>query len=89
VFGKKFACKNIQYREPSPNFSLIPADNNLKIYTTLIEYCISKICSALKVGIGIERALGFDLICYSNCIQFFMEVGTNVGQNDKKRTELL
>lgn len=44
-----------------------------QISEIIIEYAIAKVCSMLRVGPLIKLDLGFDLVCYRNCIEFFME----------------
>ena len=38
------------------------------------EWFIMKICSILKVGPQIEPYFGFDILMYSECVEFAMEV---------------
>jgi hypothetical protein len=39
----------------------------------ILEYAIGKVCSMLGVGPRIKIDVGFDLVCYRDCIEFYME----------------
>jgi hypothetical protein len=43
------------------------------LLTAIQEYCYIKICSALEAGPQIGNLFGFDMVCYSSCIEFAME----------------
>ena len=38
-----------------------------------MEYALARVCSLLGVGPKLKRDIGFDLVCYRDCIEFFME----------------
>lgn len=43
----------------------------------VIEYSLAKVCSILGVGIPVGSPdHKFDLVCYEDCVEFFMEKGT-------------
>ena len=37
------------------------------------EYAIAKVCSALGIAPQIKTDVGFDLVCYRDCIEFYTE----------------
>jgi hypothetical protein len=41
--------------------------------SALREWFILKICSVLQIGPSLKKYFGFDLIFYSNCVDFGME----------------
>jgi hypothetical protein len=47
--------------------------NRGEIEDVVREVAISKICSMLKVGPGVETSIPFDVIIYANAIQFHLE----------------
>lgn len=38
-----------------------------------MEVATAKLCSLLQLGPGFETSLGFDLFCYTDCTEFYME----------------
>lgn len=38
----------------------------------LVEYSIAKVCSMLKIGPKVKTDIGFDLVCYRDCLEFYM-----------------
>ena len=34
---------------------------------------MAKVCSMLAIGSKIKLDIGFDLVCYRDCIEFYME----------------
>ena len=47
--------------------------NFSEIKSFIVEYVIGKICSALGVGPRVRPEPTFDLICYEDAIQFYVE----------------
>ena len=39
----------------------------------IVECAIAKVCSMLGVGPKMKLDIGFDLVCYRDCIEFYME----------------
>lgn len=44
-----------------------------EVELVVVECAIAKVCSMLGVGPKIKLDVGFDLVCYRDCIEFFME----------------
>lgn len=44
-----------------------------EISNVLIEFAIAKLCSVFKIGPMIDPYPGFDVICFKDCIEFYME----------------
>lgn len=44
-----------------------------QIQKAIREYCLYKICSMLKIGPEVIFRSNYDLVCYTNCIEFIME----------------
>jgi serine/threonine protein kinase len=47
--------------------------NFSEIQDVLIEYAFNKICAALRIGPQVKPELNFDVVCYEDAIQFYME----------------
>lgn len=45
-----------------------------EIHRVLVEVAIAKLCSFYEIGPEFVTDVGFDAICYSDCIDFLMEV---------------
>lgn len=39
----------------------------------IVECAIAKVCSILAIGPKMKLDIGFDLVCYRDCIEFYME----------------
>lgn len=52
--------------------------NYSEIFGVITEYGIAKICSMLGIGPRILPWGWFDLVCYQDCIEFGMELCTDI-----------
>lgn len=76
--SRELVAKRIKFLYPIP---IIPKGENNWIVTAnftevrsvLLEYGFLKLCSMLKIGPDVPTDIGFDVICYRNCMEFFME----------------
>lgn len=48
----------------------------------IIEYCIAKLCSILKIGPCMKLMFGFDLIIYDHYVEYAMEYCMDASQAD-------
>lgn len=39
-----------------------------RIEEVLVEYAITKICSFYEIGPQVDTHIGFDLLCYADCL---------------------
>lgn len=53
-----------------------------EIHRVIVEVAIAKLCSFYEIGPVFITEIGFDLICYGNCIEFHMEVCEPVDHTD-------
>ena len=44
-----------------------------EVEQVIMEFAIAKVCSMLAVGPRLKLDIGFDLVCYRDCIEFYME----------------
>lgn len=44
-----------------------------QVKEVLVEYAFARVLAMLGVGPRLKRDIGFDLVCYRDCIEFFME----------------
>ncbi len=63
-----YACKNILFK----NQSIFNEAQAETVYNVVVEYAYCKICSALKIGLCLSQPVVFDLICFADCVQFYM-----------------
>lgn len=76
----EFVAKRIQFREKLQLMSQryhgqewsISARFS-EVQKVIIEYAIAKVCSMLGVAPQVKTDIGFDLVCYRDCIEFYME----------------
>lgn len=75
---KRFVAKRIKFQQlvqiiPKGEHAWAVAANFSEVKSLLLEYGFLKLCSLLKIGPQVSTDIGFDLICYRNCVEFFME----------------
>lgn len=61
----------LRYSSDQMNWSL--QANFAEIQNLLIEYAFNRICAALGIGPQIGVSGGFDIVCYQNAAQFYLE----------------
>jgi serine/threonine protein kinase len=76
----ELVAKRIKFRE---KLQLMSKNNNgqewsvfarfSEVERVIVEYAIAKVCSMLGIAPQIKTDIGFDLVCYRDCIEFYME----------------
>jgi hypothetical protein len=68
-------CKRIYFPKPvqinGPRLAIHVNFADLK--DVLVEFAIAKLCSLFKIGPQIQNPFGFDLLCFRDHVEFYME----------------
>lgn len=73
--GRSIVVKRQRFRDNQP--VLLGKDefaNREELNGTILEVAIAKLCSFYEIGPKFETDLGFDLVCFSDCTEFHMEL---------------
>ncbi len=71
---EQFAIKSIVYNQQP----FTPTQKSQKkLSNAIIEYCMYKLCSALKIGPHTPAYFGFDLLIFNSTVEFSMEKCVN------------
>lgn len=70
---RNFAVKRQLDNEPPPT-SLGESISKSKIEEVLTEYALTKICSFYELGPQVDTHIGFDVLCYEDCVEFHLEL---------------
>ena len=74
TYGKLFCCHSYNDETKSVVKCISTKENDFSfLKSTIKEFFIYDMMSALKIGPKILRMSGFDFILFSNCIEFEME----------------
>lgn len=76
--ARELVAKRIKFLHPLPIIpkgedSWIVVANFTEARGVLVEYGFLKVCSMLKIGPNVPTDIGFDVICYRDCLEYFME----------------
>jgi hypothetical protein len=86
VEGISYVSKRTYFRDSTVALSFnedqinwnVPGDS-YEIQTKVLEYAFAKLCSAMGLGIKVGSPdHSFDVVCYDNFIEFFMERGSTI-----------
>lgn len=77
---EEFVAKRIKFQEKLQLMSQRHHGEDWSVHArfsevrqVIVEYAIAKVCSMLGIAPRIKTDIGFDLVCYRDCIEFYME----------------